>query len=156
MAAKKDKKASLLPKSIAGVKIPKTLRTQLTELARHPLVADLLAAGLVALAASLREKPKAEAAAAKVKETAVEVADEIVETAEAAATAVRKVAKGTRKTVAKAAKSAPKVAKPPLRPSPRAVPPPPRRRTDPLIKRLRPARRGSWPKGESWRTSMSR
>ncbi|MHA6719145.1 hypothetical protein ACX40Y_06790 [Sphingomonas sp. RS6] len=62
MAGKKDKKsakdtakgASLLPKSIAGVKLPKEARRQLTDLAKHPIVADLLAAGLVALAARIK------------------------------------------------------------------------------------------------------
>jgi hypothetical protein len=62
MAGKKDKKSakdtgkapSLLPKSIAGMKLPKEARRQLTDLAKHPVVADLIAAGLVALAARIK------------------------------------------------------------------------------------------------------
>ncbi len=62
MAGKKEKKpgekkASLLPKSIAGMKLPKELRRKLEGLAKHPVVADLLAAGLVSLAAKLKKEP---------------------------------------------------------------------------------------------------
>lgn len=56
---KKKTETMMLPKRIAGVKIPKPLRRQghhLAELARHPLVADVVAAGIVALAASMRDK----------------------------------------------------------------------------------------------------
>ncbi|RST24913.1 hypothetical protein EF908_02635, partial [Streptomyces sp. WAC04770] len=72
MAGKKDKKAGdtkpekkgFLPKSIAGMKLPKELRKQLDALAKHPVVNDLLAAGLVALAAKLKPSEKAGEAAA--------------------------------------------------------------------------------------------
>jgi hypothetical protein len=79
---KKDKeKAASLPKQIAGVKIPKALREQLTALARNPLVADLLAAGLVALAASLRDNPKVKKAAADAKGKATGVASGVAKAA---------------------------------------------------------------------------
>jgi hypothetical protein len=84
--AKKDgKKSSLLPKVIGGIKLPKDARRQLTGLAKHPVIADLLSAGLVALAHRIKgdsakpepapestpvppapaAEPKAEAATAK-------------------------------------------------------------------------------------------
>jgi hypothetical protein len=57
--AKKDKKSAKLPRKVAGIKVPKGLRDTeaLAKLAKHPLVTDLLAAGLVALAAKVRDKP---------------------------------------------------------------------------------------------------
>ncbi|UYY79108.1 hypothetical protein [Sphingomonas sp. R1] len=66
MADKKAKKAkkngetsSLLPKVIGGIKLPKDARRQLTALAKHPVVADLIAAGLVALANRIKgDEPK--------------------------------------------------------------------------------------------------
>ena len=70
MAGKKEKKtASVLPKVIAGVKIPKAVREGLAALAKNPLVADLLAAGLVSLAAKVRGEadPVQPAAAAPAK-----------------------------------------------------------------------------------------
>ncbi len=74
--AKKEKKGTKVPKKIGGVKIPKQLRKQgeqLAEFARHPLVADLLTAGLVALAAKMRDgagkKPADEARPAKPEPT---------------------------------------------------------------------------------------
>lgn len=76
MAEKKAKKAkkdgktpSLLPKVIGGIKLPKDARRQLTALAKHPVVADLLAAGLVALANRIKgEAPKTEASPAATPE----------------------------------------------------------------------------------------
>ncbi|MFZ5747032.1 MAG: hypothetical protein ACOY45_05160 [Pseudomonadota bacterium] len=59
--SKKQKKAGMLPKRIAGVKIPRPLRRQgyhLAALARHPLVADLVAAGAVALVNAMRDQTK--------------------------------------------------------------------------------------------------
>ncbi|WP_313535837.1 hypothetical protein [Sphingomonas sp.] len=53
--AKKDgKKTSFLPKVIDGIKLPKDARRQLTGLAKHPVIADLLASGLVALAQRIK------------------------------------------------------------------------------------------------------
>jgi hypothetical protein len=60
--AKKDgKKTSFLPKVIDGIKLPKDARRQLTALAKHPVIADLLASGLVALAHRIKGDGKAEA-----------------------------------------------------------------------------------------------
>ncbi len=70
---KKDKAAKAtktpkLPKTVAGIELPKELREQgakLLELTKHPLVADIVAAGLVALAGNVRKKAAdAQAAAA--------------------------------------------------------------------------------------------
>jgi len=74
MAGKKDKKAktdgkktSFLPKVIDGIKLPKDARRQLTALAKHPVVADLLASGLVALAQRIKgDGSKAETAPAPI------------------------------------------------------------------------------------------
>lgn len=55
--AKKGKKAGKLPKEIGGVKISKTLRKdgeKLIALLKHPLVAEMAAAGLTAFAREMR------------------------------------------------------------------------------------------------------
>ncbi|HEX8301504.1 hypothetical protein [Sphingomonas sp.] len=77
---KKDGKgsAAALPKSIAGAKLPKDIRKKLTELAQHPAVADLIAAGLVALAAKIKKEPEAQKEVAKVRGKAVEVVTQAV------------------------------------------------------------------------------
>jgi hypothetical protein len=66
--AAKAEKAPKLPKTVAGIELPKELREQgakLLELTKHPLVADIVAAGLVALAGNVRKKAAdAQAAAA--------------------------------------------------------------------------------------------
>lgn len=66
--APKTSKAPKLPKTVAGIELPKELREQgakLLELTKHPLVADIVAAGLVALAGNVRKKAAdAQAAAA--------------------------------------------------------------------------------------------
>ncbi|MCW3848637.1 hypothetical protein OF829_15485 [Sphingomonas sp. LB-2] len=53
----------MLPKVIEGVKIPKAVREHLAALAKNPIVANLLAAGLVSLAAKLKGETPAEAVA---------------------------------------------------------------------------------------------
>jgi len=91
MAKKEKEKAASLPKQIAGVKIPKALREQLTALAKNPLVADLLAAGLVALAASLRNNPKVKEAAANAKGKAAGAASGVANAATNVAEAATKL-----------------------------------------------------------------
>lgn len=57
--AKTDK--AKLPKTVAGIELPKELRKQggkLLDLIKNPMVGDLVAAGLVALAANVRNKEK--------------------------------------------------------------------------------------------------
>jgi hypothetical protein len=113
--AKKEKAAVSLPKQIAGVKIPKALREQLTALAKNPLVADLLAAGLVALAASLRDNPKVQKAAATAKGKAAGVASGVLKTATEVAEAATKfsaVVSAGSEPAAKAARNAKKPAAP--------------------------------------------
>lgn len=56
-------KPTKLPKEIGGIAIPKTLRKEggaLVDLMRHPLVAELVTAGLAALTIAVRDsgKPK--------------------------------------------------------------------------------------------------
>src|SRR5262249_10579078 len=78
---KAEAQEASLPKRLAGVKIPKELRRQahhLAELARHPLVKEIVAAGLVALAATVREGKRDGAARVKKK---------VADAAEAAASA---------------------------------------------------------------------
>lgn len=64
--AKKDK----LPKTIAGVKIPKEIRKAGVKLAGHPVISDIVAAGLLAAAAALTETDAAGKAARAVGEAA--------------------------------------------------------------------------------------
>jgi hypothetical protein len=54
MMAKKAKKAKL-PKKLGGVKIPKELRGAAAAIAAHPVISDIVAAGLIAAAAALTE-----------------------------------------------------------------------------------------------------
>ena len=67
-----------LPKRIAGVKIPKKLRKSgapLYALLRNPLVADLVAVGLIAAADALSKSEKAKAAGKAAKSGAKEAAE---------------------------------------------------------------------------------
>ena len=61
--AKKAKKAKL-PKKVGGVKIPKELRSAAAAIAAHPVISDIVAAGLIAAAAALTDQ-KGVAKAAK-------------------------------------------------------------------------------------------
>ena len=72
---KVEKKNGLLPKTINGVKLPKDVRAKLTDLARHPIVADLIAAGLVAVAARLKNEPKVKDGASKAVSKALDAAE---------------------------------------------------------------------------------
>jgi len=56
--AKKSKKAkkagqTTLPSTIAGIKIPKDIRKAGAKIAEHPIISDIVAAGLLAAAAAL-------------------------------------------------------------------------------------------------------
>ncbi|MBA17520.1 MAG: hypothetical protein CMN73_14385 [Sphingomonas sp.] len=63
MAKKKKSKKEkgpkpILPKEIAGIKVPKKLRKEsgrIAEIARNPMVAELVAVGIAAFAAGLRD-----------------------------------------------------------------------------------------------------
>lgn len=100
--AKKDKKAKkaggekLLPKRIAGVKIPKALRQQadhLVALARDPAVSKLLIAGIASIAAGVVEKEKVRAAASAAKRKAAEAAQDAGEAVAGAAAPVEDAVK---------------------------------------------------------------
>ena len=68
----KTTKTGKLPKMVAGIELPKELRKQggkLLDLVKNPLVGDLVAAGLVALAANVRNHGKTGGDSAKDKQT---------------------------------------------------------------------------------------
>ncbi|MBA4762305.1 hypothetical protein [Sphingomonas sp.] len=135
-----------LPKTVAGIELPKELREQgakLLELTKHPLVADIVAAGLVALAGNVRKKAAdAQAAAAPAPAPAATDAakpsgmDDLAKTASSLATliAARAAEKITAKLtgekapeapaapVAEAAPAAPKKAAAPKKPAAKAAP----------------------------------
>ena len=72
--AKKSKsaKAGKLPKTVAGIELPKELRKQgakLLDLIKNPMVGDLVAAGLVALAANVRNQGKSAGASGETGKT---------------------------------------------------------------------------------------
>lgn len=81
-----------LPKRIAGVKLPKEARRKLDLLAKHPIVADILAAGLVALAARLKKDPKIQKATADAGaaagDTAKQAGEQLAQVAADAAVAI--------------------------------------------------------------------
>ena len=52
---KKTKKAKTGGKRVAGVKVPKELRSAAAKIADHPVISDVIAAGLLAAAAALTE-----------------------------------------------------------------------------------------------------
>jgi hypothetical protein len=63
---KKEKKGAKLPRKVAGVKMPKKLRKatrKAVDLAREPVVAEIVAAALLSAAAALRGEKGAKAAA---------------------------------------------------------------------------------------------
>lgn len=81
-------KTGKLPKTVAGIELPKEWRKQgakLMDLVKNPLVGDLVAAGLVALAANVRSQSKSSADGTAEKKTA---ADGISKTAVTLATVV--------------------------------------------------------------------
>lgn len=133
MPKKKEKKGIELPKFVQGVKIPKALRQQgyhLAELARHPLFADLVAAGLVALAAHLRDNSKVKQAAAQVTDAAEDAVEQVAKVAtrakKVAAKAVDAPVKAEAPTKAAAPKAAAskKAAAPKKAEAPKKAPPP--------------------------------
>lgn len=71
---------SKIPKKVAGVKVPKKVRKTgegIADILRHPLVADLVAAGLLAAAAAIRDNPKVKDAGRKAKRKAGKAAKEV-------------------------------------------------------------------------------
>ncbi|UYY59962.1 hypothetical protein [Sphingomonas sp. S2-65] len=136
---KLEKSKGVLPKTINGVKLPKDVREKLTDLAKHPIVAELLAAGLVAVAARLKNEPKIKNGASKAVSKALDAAEGTGQdmahvAANIAAAVVKPVVKRIR-TAAAAAAAAPSAdeqdagaATPPApNPKPIAATPPTRR-----------------------------
>lgn len=134
--APKAEKTHKLPKSVAGIDLPRDLREQgakLLELTRHPLVADIVAAGLVALAGSVRKKSEgatpAPAPAAKEADAKPTTMDDLTKTASSLATLI--AARAAEKITAKlnegrsTAPEAPKAPEAAAAPAPEAPPAPP-------------------------------
>jgi hypothetical protein len=75
MAKSKSKtSSSKLPKRIAGVKVPKNIRTtgdKLMDVLHHPLIADFAAAALLAAAKALRENEGVRKAGGKIDASAI-------------------------------------------------------------------------------------
>lgn len=70
-------KSQKLPKKIAGVKVPKRLRKpggKALVALRHPLVADIAAAALIAAAGAIRDSRAVRSAAGEVKDKAGDAA----------------------------------------------------------------------------------
>lgn len=174
-AKKDDKKTSFLPKVIDGIKLPKEARRQLTSLAKHPVIADLLASGLVALAQRIKgDGGKPEAAAPQSEPTAAPAPEAaapalVAEAREAAPAkpAVKRIRKAPAATVAAEAaeaKPAParrtrKAAATPADPAPstseaepvrakEAKAPPPRRTRKKAAAATKPRTRRTQPKTE--------
>lgn len=97
---KRAKRRPLLPRRISEAKLSGTAGRKLAGLLRHPLVSDLIAAGLVALAARLKKEPAGGGTAEPGKKAA-------------AAASAKQVAKPTARP---SAKPAPKAAKPTAKP----------------------------------------
>jgi hypothetical protein len=104
-------KAKKLPKRIAGVKIPKKLRKRgapLYELMSHPMVrnivADMLAAGLLAAADTLGRSKPAKKAGKKAKRAAADASEATGEAAAAGAVSVGNVLAFAARQAAKAIK----------------------------------------------------
>ena len=133
--ASKAAKAPKLPKTVAGIELPKELREQgakLLELTKHPLVADIVAAGLVALAGNVRKKAAdahpAPAPAATGTDTAAKPSgmDDLAKTASSLASliAVRAAEKITAKLAGEKPPEAPKAPEAPAAPAAEAPPAP--------------------------------
>ena len=104
-------KTKKLPKRIAGVKIPKKLRKRgapLYDLMNQPLVrnivADVLAAGLLAAADAMSKQPKVRKSGKKAKRAAAEAGEATAEAATASATNVGNVLAFAARQAAKAIK----------------------------------------------------
>jgi hypothetical protein len=90
-AAKADKSKTKIPKQIAGVKIPKTLRDggkAAMKLAQNPVARDLLSAGLVAAATAVAANSRARKAAV---DGTREAADTMAGAAATASTSAAKI-----------------------------------------------------------------
>lgn len=100
MAKKAKKNGAKLPKTIAGVKVPKPLRKRggkVIEALNHPLVSDLAAAALLAAAAALRDNKGVRAAAGEAKRKSGATLEDVVSTVAAIAEeGVRKMARGAK------------------------------------------------------------
>jgi hypothetical protein len=79
--AKKSKDKARVPKRIAGVKVPKSVREagkQALKLAERPAVSETVAAALLAAAAALRDPPTARRAAGAAADSAGEAGKDAI------------------------------------------------------------------------------
>jgi hypothetical protein len=75
-------KKKIVPKRVAGVKLPKKLRkasNRLADMLSHPLVADVAAAALLSLAAAIKDSKKVREAAAAARDRAGDAADTVAD-----------------------------------------------------------------------------
>lgn len=87
-----------LPKTIAGVKIPKRVRKtggSAVKALRHPLLADIVAAALLAAAAAIRDNKKVRRAARTAKDKAGDAAKGVGAGAATLGTVIAAKAKGS-------------------------------------------------------------
>lgn len=92
---KKKNKEDQLPTHLAGVQLPDELREvagAATQLMRHPLVSNLVTAGVLAAVAALAEDENVRRAARSAGEEAEDMGDEAVRTASRAKVAVKAAA----------------------------------------------------------------
>lgn len=94
---KKSKKGQdgQLPTHLAGVALPQNLRevaATAQQLVRHPVVADIISAGVLAAVAALAENESVRRAARNVGDEAEDAADEAARTASRAKVAVKAAA----------------------------------------------------------------
>lgn len=92
MARKKDGKAA---KTIAGVKVPKDLRSKLQPVikaAENPIVQDIIAAGIAAASAAIANSKAVRAAAARAADDAEDIADAAGRSAKRSGSAAKTIA----------------------------------------------------------------
>lgn len=137
----------LVPKSVGGVKLPKDVRGKLAELAKHPIVADLLAAGLVALAARIKDEPKVRKGVARASDDAGDAAHKTASIAgELAAAVAAPLLRRAREAGAAPPERSPATSTAPAPPAPESPKPRPVKRK-PAAKKGPTARRAPSPEG---------
>jgi hypothetical protein len=89
------KKQTKVPKKVAGIKVPRELRAKLQPVlkaAEHPVVADLIAAGIAAASAAIANTKMARDFARKAGDEAVDAADSTAKQARRTGDMVKSIA----------------------------------------------------------------
>lgn len=92
---KKQKKKSDRPTHVAGIKLPPELReiaAAANQLVKHPIVADVISAGVLAAVAALAENENVRRSAASARDDVEDAADEASRSAARAKVAVKAAA----------------------------------------------------------------